>query len=280
MRPLPRLILLVAAFVISSRAEVPTPASAPVIVDATTGNPVTSTPTPQIETKATPVLGSASAVSPTSSPVIETLPGATSSADMVPPKLEDKVKPGGPHPSGIIGRGIPIKDQATSNATTTEVLSAQEQASKPTSASRRSSPTPSTPVTPTGPFRITKIHHVQNDETYRWGRNDALAFEKKYWDYGAVTKAEQATRRGHYYVISWVNGAAPRDVVATFEYRQLKSKDVVRSFELKYPAAGGANRSVFAVTGDAYQNYGPVTSWRFTLTSGGQIVAQETSFIW
>lgn len=133
---------------------------------------------------------------------------------------------------------------------------------------------------PQSNYRITKVHHVRNDETYRSGPNGALAFEKKYWNYGAITKAEQRARRGDYYVISWANTSAPRDLVTRFEYRQVSSKDTVRTLEISHPHASGANRSVFSITGDAFETYGPVSSWRFTVLSEGTVVAQETSFIW
>ena len=141
--------------------------------------------------------------------------------------------------------------------------------------------------------KITKIHDVVvDDKTFKpvensslsvrtkRDKNPALAFEKKYWGYGAISEEEKRQKRGHYFVISWKNGGPPADLVAKLEYRQVSSKQIVRTLTLNHPAAKGGNRSTFAITGDAYQTYGPIYSWRFTVSRGDTVLAEETSFIW
>jgi hypothetical protein len=143
-------------------------------------------------------------------------------------------------------------------------------------------PTPKDPNLALDPkFRVIKVHAVENDGRVKnLGNNKALEFELQYWNYGAVTEAEKKARLGNYYVITWANEATPGDLVARFEYRQAKSKDVTRALTLAYPQAKGSNRSVFTVVGEAYRVYGPVTAWRFTLLRGDKVVAEEKSFVW
>lgn len=129
-------------------------------------------------------------------------------------------------------------------------------------------------------FKITKVYTWENGPKAVKEKNVALEFEKQYWTYGAVTEADEKAKEGHYYVISWKNSGPPADIVARFEYRQVKSKDIVRTLTLTYPAAKGGRRSEFQVIGDAYQMYGPVSSWKFSLLKADKVVAEEKSFIW
>jgi hypothetical protein len=146
---------------------------------------------------------------------------------------------------------------------------------------------------PQSVVKITKIHDVVVDDKgfkpvdnsslsvrTKRDKNPALAFEKRYWSYGAVTEEEKRQKRGHYFVISWKNGGPPADLVTKLEYRQVSSKQTVRRLTLNHPAAKGVNRSAFAITGDAYETYGPIYSWRFTVSRGDTVLAEETSFIW
>jgi hypothetical protein len=141
--------------------------------------------------------------------------------------------------------------------------------------------TPSNPVVEQNQgFKITKVHEVRNDESYKSGDNKALEFEQKYWNYGAVTEQQKKDRRGHYFVFSWAAQGTASDVTARFEYRQSKSKEKIRVLEVQYPTVNGSERASYSVVGDAYAMYGPVYSWRFTLLRGGQVVAEKKSFVW
>jgi hypothetical protein len=130
--------------------------------------------------------------------------------------------------------------------------------------------------------RIVKIFEVLNDpKQYKTGGNPALEFERKYWNYGAVTQEQQMEKQGHVFLFIWKTRGPRADLLARFEYRQVGSRDQVSVQELRYPGAHGTVRSTFFVTGRAYQSYGPVSSWRFSiLDGGGRILSQKRSYIW
>jgi hypothetical protein len=123
------------------------------------------------------------------------------------------------------------------------------------------------------------IHDVQNDGTLANG-NPALQYEITYLNWGAVTSEQFNARRGHYFTITWKNKGPAADFMARFQYREVKSQEVVRTLTQAMPHVHGAVRSYFAVTGLAYQTYGPIVSWRFTILKGDTVVAEAKSFIW
>lgn len=129
-------------------------------------------------------------------------------------------------------------------------------------------------------IKITKVHEFQNTEKYNGDGHESLEFERAYWNYGAILADEVESRRGHYFVITWVNKGPAANFTTRFEYRQNKTRDVVRTLTMEHPNAKGASRSTFAVLGDAYRAYGPVTSWRFSVWQGDKLVGEEKSFIW
>jgi hypothetical protein len=127
---------------------------------------------------------------------------------------------------------------------------------------------------------ISLIHDVQNDSTYNGGSNSALLFEVKYINWGAVTNEQLAARRGSYYTISWSNHGPPANFTARFQYRQVLSKEIVRTLVENMPNVKGTVRSYFAVVGKAYGHYGAVASWQFAILRGETVVAETRSFIW
>jgi glucose/arabinose dehydrogenase len=124
------------------------------------------------------------------------------------------------------------------------------------------------------------IHDVQNDGAYTASANSALQYEVTYLNWGAVTQEQLLARRGHYFTITWDNDGPKDDFTARFEYREVKSKEIVRTLTQKMPGVSGTTRSYFAVVAQAYQTYGPVCSWRFTVLKGDTVVAEAKSFIW
>jgi hypothetical protein len=124
------------------------------------------------------------------------------------------------------------------------------------------------------------IHDVQNDGDYGAADNDALRFELEYLNWGAITAEQRQARRGHYFTITWDNDGPPADFTTRFQYREVKSKEVVRSLEQPAYHVSGATRAYFAITDKAYLSYGPVVSWRFTVLRGDTVVAEAKSFIW
>jgi hypothetical protein len=129
-------------------------------------------------------------------------------------------------------------------------------------------------------IKIPLIHDVENGGAYRVGGNHALQFELKYINWGAVTQEQLAARRGHYFTTTWVNRGPRDNFVAKFQYRQSRSKEIVRTLLEPMPNVKGAVRSYFAVVGRAYLYYGPVASWRITILRGDTVVAEAKSFIW
>ena len=124
------------------------------------------------------------------------------------------------------------------------------------------------------------IHDIQNDTGYVGKSNHALEYELEYLNWGAVTQEQLDARRGHYFTITWVNRGPKADFTARFEYRQVKSQEVVRTLVQPMPQVRGATRSYFGVVDKAYLAYGPVCSWRFSILKGDTVVAQTRSFVW
>jgi hypothetical protein len=127
---------------------------------------------------------------------------------------------------------------------------------------------------------VQKIHDVQDDSTYHGAGNPSLDYEIKYLNWGAVTSSQFQARRGHYFTITWANHGPRTDFTARFEYRQVKSKEIIRTVTQIMPQVAGTTRSYFAVVSHAYLAYGPVSSWRFTILKGDTVVAEAKSFIW
>jgi hypothetical protein len=124
------------------------------------------------------------------------------------------------------------------------------------------------------------IHDVQNDGPNSNPDNHAMQYEVTYLNWGAVTQEQLLARRGHYFTITWDNDGPKSDFTARFEYREVKSKEIVRTLTQKMTGVSGATRSYFAVVDQAYMAYGPVVSWRFTVLKGDTVVAEAKSFIW
>ncbi len=123
------------------------------------------------------------------------------------------------------------------------------------------------------------IHDVQNDGVIANG-TPAMQYELTYLNWGAVTNEQLDARHGHYFTITWKNKGPADDFIARFQYREVKSQEVIRTLEQPMAHVHGAVRSYFAVTGDAYSHYGPIVSWRFTILKGDTVVAEAKSFIW
>lgn len=129
-------------------------------------------------------------------------------------------------------------------------------------------------------IKITKIHDVENDSTYKFADNQALEFEIKYINWGAVTGEQLQARRGHYFTISWANHGPPADFTVKFQYREVKSKEIVRTLVESMKHVRGTVRSYFGVVGKAYKAYGPIASWRILILKGDTVVSETKSFIW
>lgn len=129
--------------------------------------------------------------------------------------------------------------------------------------------------------RIGKIYEYLNDpERTRTGKNKSLEFEGKYFNYGAVTKAQKQARIGKYYVVNWYNEGDEANFVLKLEYRQEKTRDKVHVMQIPFAYAKGHQKGTFAVTGKAYRENGQVLAWRLTLEREGKVVSEKRSFVW
>lgn len=137
------------------------------------------------------------------------------------------------------------------------------------------------PVQPDAKIKIGKIYEFLNDPTVtKTGASRSLAYEFKYFDHGAVTKGQREARKGRYFVVTWSNSGPAEDLVLRLDFRQMVSRDRVKTIEIPFKQARGTYKGTFSVTGDAYTELGDVHSWRISVVRGGQIVAEERSFIW
>jgi hypothetical protein len=129
--------------------------------------------------------------------------------------------------------------------------------------------------------RIRKIYEFLNDpKVTKTGKDRSLEYEFKYFNHGAITKAQRYNREGQYYVVTWTNGGGPADYVLRLDYRQGKTREKVKTIEIPYPQAEGTFKGTFSVTGDDYHMDGNILSWRISIVRNGQIVAQKKSFVW
>jgi hypothetical protein len=129
--------------------------------------------------------------------------------------------------------------------------------------------------------RLKKIYDFLNDKSKTpTGRDEALKYEFKYFDHGAVTEAQKESKKGHYYVVNWATDSAVEALTLRFDYRQKNTRDKVNTVEIPYAQAKGSMKGTFSVTGESYREYGDVISWRISVVRNGKIIAQKKSFVW
>lgn len=102
--------------------------------------------------------------------------------------------------------------------------------------------------------------------------------KKRMW--GAITNQERMDRMGNYYTVHWNTGDTSSPVVVKMDYRQANTGSKVFTQEKSYPNPGRSNKTDFTVTGQAYHTQGRVVSWRVQVIQGGQVIGEETSFLW
>jgi hypothetical protein len=128
---------------------------------------------------------------------------------------------------------------------------------------------------------IGKIYDFLNDpKLTATGKDPVLKQEFKYFDYGAVTKAQREARKGHYYIVNVANDGPPADIIIRMDFRQLLSRDKVNTLEVPFKSAKGDYKQQFVIAGEMYRAYGDVNSWRISVVKDGKIVAQKKSYVW
>lgn len=129
--------------------------------------------------------------------------------------------------------------------------------------------------------RITSVREFLNDPSEtRTGGKRPLEFEFKYVNHGAVTQAQKRNRMGNYFTVNWQASGEPADYELRLDYRQSRSKDLVRTLIIPYKSVTAGQKGHFKVIGDAYHDFGRVHSWRISVVRNGVIVAQQKSFVW
>jgi hypothetical protein len=220
---------------------------------------------------------------------VEIAVGQTSTDHSGPPKLvhtPTQLPPAKAEPEGNYAAPLPHERQGATDEDVGPVLKHFVRASKldnlaETQVADNASLIPHEKIALDKHISVPLIHDVQNDGSARGGgENHALQFELDYLNFGAVTEEQLHARYGHYFTITWKNSGPPADFVARFEYREVKSKEIVRTLSQPMTHVSGATRSYFAVVDQAYLAYGPVVSWRFTILKADTVVAEAKSFIW
>lgn len=129
-------------------------------------------------------------------------------------------------------------------------------------------------------FRKVKLYYNQPVVTATVPiQSEAIAFEARRVDYGAITNVDRVQLQGNYFSFFWRNKGVA-DVTVRLEYRQSDLGNYVMAQERYYPNAKGTHQSDFSVIGDDYLEAGAVTSWRALLIVDGRIVALTQSYMW
>lgn len=127
-------------------------------------------------------------------------------------------------------------------------------------------------------FRKVKLYYY-NPLPLPLTSSETIAFERRRIEWGALSNYDREQLYGNYFTFFWRN-RQEADVTFRLEYRQAALGNHVMAMERYYPAARGSHQSDFQVTGDNYQEFGQVTSWRALLIVDGRIVALKQSFMW
>lgn len=129
-------------------------------------------------------------------------------------------------------------------------------------------------------FRKTKLFYNQAIVTSTVPvQSEAVAFEMRRIDYGAITNLDRVQRHGNYFSFFW-RALRAADITVRLEYRQANLGNYVMAQERYYPNAKGTYQSDFSVIGDDYLEDGTVTAWRALLIVDGRIVALTQSYMW
>ena len=107
----------------------------------------------------------------------------------------------------------------------------------------------------------------------------AVAFERQYRLFGAVTNLDRHQRFGDYFDFFW-RARRPANLIVRLEYRQEKLHAHVQAQEVSYPDVHGNQKTEFKVVGDDYFDGGRVIAWRCLLVANGRIVAERRSALW
>ncbi len=107
-----------------------------------------------------------------------------------------------------------------------------------------------------------------------------IQFEYSHRIHGAIETSDYEARYGHYITVHWRGVEKGADVKLRLEYRQAKTGDELIVLESTPGKIRWRNTSDFEIVGDAYEEGGPITSWRVVLLVNGQEADVFESFLW
>jgi hypothetical protein len=128
-------------------------------------------------------------------------------------------------------------------------------------------------------IRKVQIFHLKSPRPAA-SKDYLISSETKKRMWGAISNQERADRMGNYYTVHWKTPDTATPVVVRFEYRQANTGSKLFTQEQAYPNPGRSNKTEFTVTGEAYHTQGRVVAWRVQVIQGGQVIGEETSFLW
>jgi hypothetical protein len=129
-------------------------------------------------------------------------------------------------------------------------------------------------------FEFRKVKRFLNQpEIFQETLNEAINYERRRVNFGALSADERQQRQGTYFDFFW-RAKRPANLTVRLEYRQAKLGNAVRAQEVAYEQAKGSVKTSFAVIGDNYLWDGPVTAWRCLLIENNRIVAFTQSYLW
>jgi hypothetical protein len=137
-----------------------------------------------------------------------------------------------------------------------------------------------------------KVYQYVNDPAFEQpSLNLAQEFERRYFNFGAVTSEQYRQKTGHYFTFFWkpIKPLGPGRVV--WEYLQENDKNKVHIWELPFARASGWQHTRFAVTGRDYAPHGKnpaasadgggrVIAWRLRIYEADKLAGETTSFVW
>ena len=128
-------------------------------------------------------------------------------------------------------------------------------------------------ITKVNPYHLQPGKRIETDDRM-------ISFEQRHYYHGAVTGEEFLAKFGHYFTIFWKNEAKGSDFTVKLEYTQGNTGPEIHVKEVQVPDAGRRNTTKIEVVGDEYRQNGPVTSFKVSLITGGETVAESRSFLW
>jgi hypothetical protein len=128
-------------------------------------------------------------------------------------------------------------------------------------------------------IRKVQIFHLKSPRPVA-SKDYLIASETKKRMWGAISNQERMDRVGNYYTVHWKASDINTPAVVRFEYRQANTGSKLFTQEQTYGTPSRSNKTEFTVTGPAYHTQGRVVAWRVQVLQGGQVIGEETSFLW